>query len=184
MGEPNSAEHGEARGDHQRVVLGDEQIFQKRHAGEQPHVLKRACDASLLGDAKLGQALEQERRAVRMREQQTADGRPVEAGEAVEHGGLAGAVRPDQRGDLARPRSERKIARPRRGRRSASSGVRPSRIGAARHAGVSVRASLTMAAGMSLRARSDTEGARVETSPRGRQIMIATMAAPNTSIRY
>ena len=36
------------------------------------------------------------------------------------------------------------------------------------HAGVSVRAPCTMAAGISLRVRSDTEGARVETRPRGR----------------
>ena len=37
-----------------------------------------------------------------------------------------------------------------------------------RHAGVSVRALLTMAAGISLCVRSDTEGVRVETRPRGR----------------
>ena len=53
------AEHGEARGEHQRVVLGDEQIFQERHAGKQPHILERARDARLAGDAELGHALEQ-----------------------------------------------------------------------------------------------------------------------------
>ena len=58
---------------HQRVVLGDQQVFQKRHAGKQPHVLKRARDVRLFGDAKLRQAFEQERGAVRMREQQTAE---------------------------------------------------------------------------------------------------------------
>ena len=46
--------HGESRGQHQRVVLGDQEVFQKRHAGEQPHVLKRARDARLARDAQSG----------------------------------------------------------------------------------------------------------------------------------
>ena len=37
----------------------------------------------------------------RMRERDPALGRLVEAGDAVEHRRLAGAVRPDQRGDVA-----------------------------------------------------------------------------------
>ena len=96
------AEHGEAGRQHQRVVLGDEEIFQKRHAGEQPHILKRARDPRLAGDAEFRHALEQERGAVRVGELQPADRRLVEAGDAVEQRGLAGAVRADQRGDLAR----------------------------------------------------------------------------------
>ena len=41
-------------------MLGDEQVFQERHAGKQPHVLERARDVRFLGDTKLRQALEQE----------------------------------------------------------------------------------------------------------------------------
>src|SRR5262249_62134185 len=46
------------------------------------------------------------------------------------------------------------------------------------------RPSATRSAGTSLALPSDTEGVRVATRPRGRQIMISTMARPNTSIRY
>ena len=42
-------------------------------------------------------------RSVRMVELHHPLGRLVEAGDAVEHGGLAGAVRPDQRGDVLAP---------------------------------------------------------------------------------
>ena len=80
----DQAEHSKAGGDHQGVVLRDEQIFEQRHPGKQPHVLKRACDTRLLGDAKLRQALEQKRGAVRMSKHQPADRRLVEAGDAVE----------------------------------------------------------------------------------------------------
>ena len=44
------AEHAEERiagGEHQPVVLGDQQILQHRHAGKQPDVLERAGDARL-----------------------------------------------------------------------------------------------------------------------------------------
>ncbi len=58
------AEEGEAGGDHQRVVLRDEQVFEHRHAGEQADVLEGAGDLGLPGDAMAGQALEQEGRAV------------------------------------------------------------------------------------------------------------------------
>ena len=64
-------------------------------------------------------------RAVVAVEGELADGRLVEAGQAVEHRGLAGAVRADDRGDLALVRGERRGRRPRPGRRSAWSGARP-----------------------------------------------------------
>ena len=44
--------------------------------------------------------------------------------------------------------------------------------------------SLTRSAAMLLRSLRNTEGSRVEISPRGRQIMISTMAKPNSSMRY
>ena len=51
--------------------------------------------------------------------------RLVEAGDAVEHRGLAGAVRADDRGDLAAPRAKAEVVAPRPGRRSAWSDARP-----------------------------------------------------------
>ena len=51
-----------AGGDHQPVVLGDEQILQKRHAAEQADVLEGAGDAGAVGDLVVGHALEQEGR--------------------------------------------------------------------------------------------------------------------------
>ena len=129
MGEPEHAEHGVARGAHQRVVLGDQQILEHRHAREQPDVLERAGDPRAAGDEIVRHALEQEQRAVAARqaarvakgqrieivpyggvamgERDPPFARLVEAGDAVEHGGLAGAVRPDQRGDVAAPDGER-----------------------------------------------------------------------------
>src|SRR5215468_507871 len=47
--------------------------------------------------------------AVMPGEAKGARGRLVEAGDAVEHGGLAGAVRADQRGDLAALGHERQL---------------------------------------------------------------------------
>ena len=121
------AEHAEQRvagGEHQRVVLRDQQVFQHGHAGKQADVLEGAGDARLLRDQIVRHALEQEERAVAARrccacrcrsasrvasqsggvavaQRDAALARLVEAGDAVEHGGLAGAVRADQRGDVA-----------------------------------------------------------------------------------
>ncbi len=58
--------------------------------------------------------------------------RLVEAGDAVEHRGLAGAVRADQRGDVAAARVEGEIVDGDAGRRSAWSDARRSRIGSVR----------------------------------------------------
>ena len=88
-------------GPHQRVVLRHHQVFQRGHAGKQPDVLEGARDLRLLGDPEIVQPFELDVAAVIMRQPHRAAGRLVEAGDAVEHGGLAGAVRPDQRGDLA-----------------------------------------------------------------------------------
>ena len=113
-----------AGGEHQPVVLGDQQVFQHGHAGKQADVLEGAGDARLLRHQIVRHALEQIERAVRAREtlrlplsvsvssslqtdgiavaeRDAALARLVEAGDAVEHGGLAGAVRADQRGDVA-----------------------------------------------------------------------------------
>ena len=102
-------EKGQAGGQHQRVVLRDHQVFQRGHAGKQPDVLEGARDLGLLGDPEIVQPFELDLAAVVMRQPHGAGGRLVETGDAVEHGGLAGAVRPDQRGDLAPLGAERQI---------------------------------------------------------------------------
>jgi hypothetical protein len=90
-------------------VLRDHQVFQRRHAWKQPDVLEGARDLGLFRDPEIVQALELDNPAVTMRQPQGAAGWPVESGDAVEHGGLAGAVRSDQCGDLAPLRGKRQI---------------------------------------------------------------------------
>ena len=90
----------EHAGAHQLAVLRHDQIFEQRHAGEQADVLERARHAGVARDAVILHALERETSAVAMQDQAAA-ARPVEAGEAVEHRGLAGAVGADDGGDLA-----------------------------------------------------------------------------------
>jgi hypothetical protein len=57
-GKAEDAEQGVARCKHQAVVLGDQQIFQHRHARKQADVLKCARHARLLGDEIIRHALE------------------------------------------------------------------------------------------------------------------------------
>jgi hypothetical protein len=68
-----------------------------------------AGDAGELGDAEVEQPLQQVGFAVGMREPHHASARLVEAGDAVEHRGLAGAVRPDQRRDVGPADVERHV---------------------------------------------------------------------------
>ena len=84
-------------------MLRHHQILEHRHAAEQPDVLEGAGDAGLRIDVVVVEPLEPEALAVGMVELQHPFGRLVEAGDAVEHRGLAGAVRPDQRGDVVPP---------------------------------------------------------------------------------
>src|SRR6185437_7383259 len=108
--------------------------------------------------------------------------RLVEAGDAVEHSGFAGAVRPDQRGDCAARDIEGKIV----------DGDEPTEAHEqmldAQHNVVGLRhqpcPSLTCSAEIVLRSFRKTEGRRVAISPRGRQTMISTMQKPNRSMRY
>ncbi len=103
------AEEREAGGDHQRIVLRHQQVFENRHAGEQADVLERARDLGLPVDAEAGQPLQQQLRAVGLAQRDHALGRLVEAGDAVEDRGLAGAVRADERGDVAAPGLEAEV---------------------------------------------------------------------------
>jgi len=60
--------HSITRRRHKRVVLSDQKVFQKCHAGEQPDILKGAGDAGVARDAELRHALKQKRCAVPMDE--------------------------------------------------------------------------------------------------------------------
>ena len=104
-------------------MLGDQQIFQHRHAGKQPDVLEGAGHARLLGDEIFRHALELVERSVRAREPALAAvgqrfqfaphrriamakpnaplARLVKAGDAIEHRGLTGAVGSEKRDDFA-----------------------------------------------------------------------------------
>jgi hypothetical protein len=130
-GQVQDAADGEVRRRHQRVVLGDEQVLQHGHAAEQADVLEGARHLGVLRYLEVGHPLEQEDGAVfgvlplPAGQRQPVDGvllaagtvahddaplrRLVEAGDAVEHRGLPGAVRPDQRGDLAAPDIEGQV---------------------------------------------------------------------------
>ena len=64
----DQAEKGEARGQHQRIVLGDHQVFERGHAGKQADVLEGARDFRLLGNPEIVQPLELEVAAIVMRQ--------------------------------------------------------------------------------------------------------------------
>ena len=165
---------------HQGVVLGHHQILENGHAGKQAHVLERASDSRALGDAKIEQPFQQKFGAVRMHEADHALARLVKAGNAIEYGSLAGAIRADDRGDFAAARCERKVLD-----RDETAEAHGEMLHVQQNAGgVHLRASSTISAGITLRSRRCTEGTRRTISPRGRQTMMATMLRPNTSIRY
>src|SRR5262249_51595438 len=201
---PEHAEKGEAGRDHQRIVLGHQQVLERRHAGEQADVLECAGDSRLLRHQVVGHALEQEQRAampphaagaavghrlqllphggIAVVQRDPPFGGLVEAGDAVEDGGLAGAVGPDQRGDLPARRREAKVA----------DGNEPAeahgQVLDAQHricaGGDHPRPSLTRSAEMVRASRNTADGSRVAIRPRGFQIMISTMAKPNSNMRY
>src|SRR5262249_24218182 len=179
--EAEQAEDGQAGCLHQRIMLSDQQILEHGHAGEQADILEGAGDARELGDAEVEQALEQIGRTVRMGEPDHPDARMIEAGDAVEDRGLAGAVGSDERGDVSAFGREAEIVyRDEAAEPHAQVLDREDGVGRRAH----WRASATTSAGTSLGLPRKTEAVRVATKPRGRQIMINTMARPNTSMRY
>ena len=125
------AERGKSGRPHQCIVLGDQKILEHGLALKQPDVLERPCDAGLLRHQVVGHALEQEQHAVpacnaaraalgqslellphtgvAKLQRDTPLARLVEASDAVEHGGLAGTVWPDQRSDIAATGREREV---------------------------------------------------------------------------
>src|ERR1700704_1155223 len=152
-------EKSQAGGQHQRIVLRDHQVFQRGHAGKQPDVLEGARDFRLLGNPEIVQPLEPDFLTAIMGQPHGAAGRLVKTGDAVEYGGLAGAVWSDQRGDLAALDTQNQIA------------AHPC-------------PSLTRSDEIAWLCLRKTVGARWPISPRGRQIINSTIARPNTSMRY
>src|SRR5262249_30943520 len=107
-----------------------------------------------------------------------ARARLVEPCDAVEHRGLAGAVRADQRGDVAARHGEADVV----DRHQAAEAHGEMLDG--EHGLPHPCPSFTSEAGMSLRSPSAIEGLRVEIRPRGRHTMIATIDRPNSTMRY
>src|SRR5579883_332510 len=183
-GEAEQPGKGEAARPLQRVVLGDEQILERRHAREKADVLEGAGDAGELRDAEAFHLLEQHAPAVAM-QGEAAGARLVEAGDAVEDGGLAGAVRADDRGDLVAIGDGREIL----------DGDEPAEA----HIEMLDLEQRLLAVDRELRERHGaapagagtgsprrwrrTVGARCASNPRGRQIMMPTIAAPKASMR-
>ena len=99
-------------------LRGDAHVFQRGGVGQDVGDLVGARDA-LLRDAVGGQPGD-----VLAVEQDAAGGRPQHAGQAIEEGALAGAVRPDDGADLAALDLEIDAWKARPGRRSGRSAVR------------------------------------------------------------
>ena len=91
-------------------MLRDEQVFQQSHPTEEADVLECARDTRFPINIMAGEALEQHFLPVWLRQRDHALGRFVKTGDAIEHGGLASAVRSDQRCDLPGMRFEAEIA--------------------------------------------------------------------------
>ncbi len=127
------------------------------------------------GDAMARHAVQRERRAVAMGQRDAAVGRPVEAGDAVEHGGLAGAVRADDGGDVAGARLERQVV----DRLQAAEAH--GQVGDRQH---QPRPCATSSAEISFGFVSAIVGVRPDTRPRGRSTIITTSARPKISMRY
>ena len=198
------AEHGETARQHQGVVMGDHEVFEHGHALKEANVLERPRHLGAPGDFVAWHALEEKelarfgdrvlvRRAgerfdvgargdALARQRQTSLRRLVEAGHAIEHRGLAGAVGADERGDVAAPDLEREVvdrdeaAEPHRQVFDDEQG-----IGLPTHQPCPSLTSEPDTAFLSFR---KIDGARVETKPRGRTTIITTMARPNSKPRY
>src|SRR4051795_4500724 len=114
-----------------------------------------------------------------MRQPHRAGCRLVEAGDAIEHRGLAGAVRPDQRGDLLALCGKGEIVDRDNAAEAHRQAFEPENVALAHP-----WPSLTRSDEIAWACRRNTVGARCPIKPRGRQIISSTIAMPNTSMRY
>ena len=101
-----AADPGELQRVADNVAVGagmgaDPDVVEHRQIGEQRDVLEGAADADF------GDPVRRARQDAPALDQNVAGARLVEPGEAVEQGGLAGAVRPDQAEDCALVHVER-----------------------------------------------------------------------------
>ena len=180
----DEAEHRVAGRLHQLVVLRHQQVLQHGHAGEEADILEGPGHLGAGVDFMPRQPLEQEGLAVTQIERQHAFGRLVEAGDAVEDGRLAGAVRADQRGDLSALCLERDVAdgdEPAEAHRQvidAQDGV-----GIYRYRRHQPCPSLVKEAETALRSCRNAVGSRLPTKPRGFHSITMIIARPNSSMR-
>src|SRR5215468_6981436 len=197
---PQRAEPRISGGPHQWVVLRDQIVG---HPLEQKEKAVAAADAAR---APLGQGAQLLPHAGIAELQGDAPlARLVEAGDAVEHSGLAGAVWPDQGGNIAAAGGEGEIVdgdepaethaemldaehgrnvrswrhRPRMRAGDGCGSAHP--WGSCASEGCVAFCLRKRAARGALRS---VEGSRVAISPRGLHTMISTIAKPNSSIRY
>ena len=185
-------------------MLGDHQILQHRHAGKQPDILEGAGDARLRRNLEIGHAFQQkqvagrglamagagrgQRRHIGRRgnagagQRKTSFRRLVKAGDAVEDGGLARAIGADQRGDVAASGLEGQ-------RVDGDKAAKPHGEVFDNQQGIGLPAhqpcpSFTRAPETALLSFRKIEGSRVAMIPRGFQIIMNTIAMPNSSMRY
>jgi hypothetical protein len=90
-------------------VLRHEKVLQNRQPGEQADVLEGAGYLRDFGDLEVPKPLEKIGLAVLLLQGDHAHGRLIEAGDAVEDGGLARPVGADQGGDFAPAGLEREV---------------------------------------------------------------------------
>src|SRR5579872_7140709 len=150
---------------HQGVMLRHHHVFKHTHAGEEPRILKGAGDPRFSCHAKPVEPLEQEIPGLAPQGEPAAF-RAVETRQTIEHRGLAGPIGADERGDMVALGAEGEIID--RGQTAKA------------HGEMLDLEKRCLAHDASL---SRIEGWRRVKSPRGRQIMIATMDAPKSSMR-
>src|SRR5688500_309479 len=118
----------------------------------------------------------------RVNESEASLGRLVEAGDAVEHRGLAGAVGADDGRNIAVPGRKRQIVHGDEAPEAHGQVLNgEDRVGLSRHQPCP---SLTREPAMAFRSLSTTDGSRWAMRPRGRHTIMATMARPKMRRRY
>jgi hypothetical protein len=125
--------------------------------------------------------LQAEHLALRLVQLDGALGRFIEAGDAIEYRGLAGAVRADQGGDVVAANIERHVVdrgEPAEPHSEVLDPEQPIFL-----PGPHALPSSTRSLGMGRALARAMEGVREPMMPRGRHTMMPTMATPNSSMR-